>query len=161
MPIFWEFARTWLERREHEVDERTVEHWEWALNSHLRDFFGRCRLSEITPQMVDDFKAGKVRDRARIEMARKKGEMVTERGLSHGSINKTLTVLAQILDDAVEYGHLDSNSARGNKRRLGEKAAKPRRTWLELDEVNSLLDAAEGAGRAMIASMTLAGLRVS
>lgn len=57
-----------------------------------------------------------------------------------------LRVLAQVLDDAVEYGHLDANPARGKKRR--QKAAQPKRTWLELDEVNSLLDAAEApAGR--------------
>ena len=87
-PSFWDFAREWLERREHEVEGRTVEHWEWALNSHLRDYFGRKLLSEITAATVDSYKSAKLRE---------------ERPLSAGSINKSLKVLAQILDDAVEY----------------------------------------------------------
>ena len=141
-PSFWDFAREWLERREHEVEGRTVEHWEWALNSHLRDYFGRKLLSEITAATVDSYKSAKLRE---------------ERPLSAGSINKSLKVLAQILDDAVEYGHIDTNPAGGRKRRL--KAAKPRRTWLELDEVRSLLDAS-GKHRALLATMILSGLRV-
>jgi hypothetical protein len=38
-----------------------------------------------------------------------------------------------------ELGYTDTNPARGRKRRL--KAAKPRRTWLEVDELRALLDA--------------------
>jgi hypothetical protein len=49
-------------------------------------------------------------------------------------------VLSQVCDDIVEYGYASANPARGRKRRL--KAAKPRRTWLELDEVRAILDAA-------------------
>jgi hypothetical protein len=78
-PIFWEFARGWLERREHEVDARTVEHWEWALNTHLREPFGRMVLSAIDVQTVDAFKAAKVRERHTLDEKRRKGEKVTER----------------------------------------------------------------------------------
>ena len=108
----------------------------------LSGFFGRKLLSEITAATVDTYKSMKLRQ---------------ERPLSAGSINKTLKVLAQILDDAVEYGHIDTNPARGRKRRL--RAAKPRRTWLELDEVRSLLDASD-KHRALLATMILSGLRV-
>jgi integrase len=73
------------------------------------------------------------------------------------SPNKTLKVLAQVLDDAIEYGYIETNPARGRKRRL--KAAKPRRTWLEVDEVRALLEAA-GDSRALLATMILGGLRV-
>lgn len=66
-------------------------------------------------------------------------------------------MLSQVCDDVVEYGYLTSNPARGRKRRL--KAAKPRRTWLELDEVRAILDAA-GEHRALLATMLLGGLRV-
>jgi integrase len=58
---------------------------------------------------------------------------------------------------AQEYGHIGSNPARGRRRRL--KVAKPRRTWLELDEVRSLLDAAATDHRPLLATMILAGLR--
>ena len=80
------------------------------------------------------------------------------RPLGNASINKTLKVLAQVLDDAVEFGYADTNVARGRRRRL--KAPKPRRTWLELHQVQALLEAA-GGHRVLIATMILSGLRVS
>lgn len=64
---------------------------------------------------------------------------------------------AQVLDDAIEFGYVEANAARGKRRRL--KASKPKRTWLELQEVQALLSAA-GKHRALIAAMVLAGLRV-
>ena len=82
---------------------------------------------------------------------------MVERPLSNGSINKTISVLAQVLDAAIEYEHIATNPARGRRRRL--KATKPRRTWLELNELRALLDAA-GDNRALLATMALAGLRV-
>ena len=47
--------------------------------------------------------------------------------LSNESINKTLVLLANILDTAVEHGLLASNPARGKRRRL--KAARPTRRF--------------------------------
>ena len=64
---------------------------------------------------------------------------------------------AQVLDDAVDAGWLDANPARGRK--VSVRESRPRRTWLELDEVRSLLDAA-GDHRALLATMLLGGLRV-
>src|SRR5262245_43296582 len=34
-PTFHVLASEWLERRRHEVDARTVDHWRWALSGHL------------------------------------------------------------------------------------------------------------------------------
>ena len=65
-----------------------------------------------------------------------------------------MKILAQVLDAAVEYGYLKSNPARGRNRRL--KASRPRRTWLEIDEVQVLLDAAGQAHRPILATMILA-----
>jgi hypothetical protein len=39
-------------------------------------------------------------------------------GLSPRSVNMVLDLLAQLLDDAVEYGLLEGNPARGKRRRL-------------------------------------------
>ncbi len=89
--------------------------------------------------------------------------------LSANVVNKTLTRLAQVLEVAVEYGYLDRNPARGRQRRL--KATKPKRTWLEPEQVAPLLDAAgaidadrrsddPGGRRAMPATLILAGLRI-
>jgi integrase len=164
-PTFHVLASEWVERRRHEVDERTVEHWTWALSTHLLPFFAPFTPSQITVALIERFKAAKLAEReerlAAIEQWRKadpktRGRMPV-RPLSNASINKCLKVLAQVLDDAVEIGYVDQNVARGKRRRL--KAAKPRRTWLELEQVQALL-AAAGRHRALIATMILAGLRV-
>lgn len=81
-----------------------------------------------------------------------------------------LDVLAQVLDDAIEYGLLDANPARGRRRRM--KVAKSRRTFLEPDQVVDLLDVAgewerelpqhqQYGRRALLATLCLAGPRVS
>jgi integrase len=140
MPTFWSFAGEWYERHSLEVQERTSEHWLWALDGHLI-WFGRYELDSIDAELVDKYKAEK-----------------RQAGLSAESVNKTLRLLARILDDAVEYEHITSNPARGRNRRFRVKP--PRRIWLELDEVRSLL-AAAGDYRAELATLILAGLRIS
>jgi hypothetical protein len=81
-----------------------------------------------------------------------------------------LDLLAQILDDAVEYGLPTANPARGKRRRL--KVLKPCRTFLEPDMVVDLLDVADEwersppphpryGRRAFVATLCLAGPRIS
>jgi integrase len=79
--------------------------------------------------------------------------------LNNTSINKTLALLARILDEAVEYGLIGSNPSAGKRRRL--RPMKPNRTWLEPHEVQAVLEAARKQHRAVLATMILAGLRVS
>jgi hypothetical protein len=83
-PTFHEFASEWLESRRHEFAARTAEDYELALSHHLLPFFKDHRLSEITAQEVDRYKAAKVRERE---------EGTVERPLSNRTINKTLTRL--------------------------------------------------------------------
>lgn len=89
--------------------------------------------------------------------------------LSNGSINKTIRLLAVILEQAVEYGHLDRNPAQGRKRLL--KESRPPRTYLQPDQVAALLAAAGKLDsearfgdtrrrRPLLAVLTLAGLRI-
>ncbi|MFL5960130.1 MAG: tyrosine-type recombinase/integrase [Gaiellaceae bacterium] len=164
-PTLHLLASEWVARRKHEVDARTIEHWRWALSNHLLPFFADYRPSEVTVAAVEKFKTAKLAERERRlaaieewgkEDPKGRGRMPV-RPLSNASINKCLKVLAQVLDEAVELGHVDANVARGKRRRL--KADKPRRTWLELHEVQALLAAAE-KHRPLIATMILAGLRV-
>jgi integrase len=115
----------------------------------LLSYFAPLQMSDITAERIDTYRAAKVGERE---------QRTVKRPLSNSSINRTIQVLAQVLDSAQEYGHITSNAARGRRRRL--KPAKPRRTWLELDEVRSLLDAAGQDHRPLLATMTLAGLRV-
>ncbi len=62
-PTFHQFASEWLESRRHEFAARTVEDYELALTHHLLPFFKDHRLSEITANEVDRYKAAKVRER--------------------------------------------------------------------------------------------------
>jgi integrase len=149
-PTFHVFSSRWFEQKKLEgLEQRTLDHLQWALSGHLIDYFETLPLSQITAERIDAYRAAKVRER---EM------LLVDRPLGNSSINRTIQVLAQVLDAAEEYGHVGSNPARGRRRRL--KVAKPRRTWLELDEVRSLLDAAATDHRPLLATMILAGLRV-
>jgi integrase len=148
-PDFHHFASEYVAGRKQELRPRSIESLEWALSCHLLPYFRSHKLSAITVEEVDRYRRAKVRER--------ETKTKSQRALSNTSINKTLKILAQVLDSAVEYGHIASNPARGKRRRL--KASKPRRTWLEIDEVRALLDVA-GDHRALLATMTLAGLRV-
>ena len=112
--------------------------------------FASHRLSQITVAEVDRYRAWKVRERELPNV---------ERPLSNNSINKTIKRLAQVLDVAVEYGHLAANPASGRRRRL--KADPPRRARLEAEQVAQLLEVA-GEHRALLATAIMAGgLRVS
>jgi len=75
--------------------ESTRLDYRWQLAHHLLPFFARHKLSEITVQEVDRYRQAKVR------AGRLSGE----------SINKTISRLAQILDEAIEYGLLERNPA--------------------------------------------------
>ncbi len=129
-PTFHEFASQWFESRRHEVSARSAEVYSWALSRHLLPFFKDHRLSQITIAEVDRYRTGKVRERERAK---------TRGALSNRSINDTLGLLAQVLETAVEYEHIQFNPARGRRRRL--KVGQPARTWLEPEQIKPLLDA--------------------
>jgi integrase len=70
-----------------------------------------------------------------------------------------LKLLAQILDVAIEDELLDrANPARGRNQRV--KATKPQRTWVEPEQLPSLIDAAGTYMRPVVAVLAGAGLRV-
>jgi integrase len=90
--------------------------------------------------------------------------------LSSASINKTIALLAQVLEVAVEYELIERNAARGRRRRL--KADRPAPVWLDsAEQIKALLDAAgeldrearadrQVPRRAILATLTLAELRI-
>lgn len=141
---FHAFASDWMEGRRAELRPRTIKDYEWALSYHLLPFFKGHLIAEITVAEVDRYKTAKVR----------------EGKLAAAQINKTLKRLSQILDVAVDYGHLPSNPAasKGGRRRVKEDA--PRRTWVEPEQLMALLDAAPKGHRAILATLAGAGLRI-
>lgn len=176
IPTFHEFASEWFEGISPELRERTRVDYRWRLSSHLLPYFADHRLSAITVEEVDRYRRAKVRESKEMESARQKQLALPKakrtrvpRPLSNGSINKTIRLLAAILEQAVEYGYLDRNPARGRKRLL--KESKPPRSYLQPEQVAALLGAARELDeashngihrrRALLATLALAGLRIS
>jgi integrase len=103
---------------------------------------------------VRTFRAQKVKERADLDAMRATGVVVRDargnprRGLGPRKLNQAFRLLGAILDEAVERDLIETNPARDRK--LRRKVPKPVRTFLELDELSSLLDAAgelEAEGR--------------
>jgi integrase len=157
-PTFHEFASEWWDAKKRELRPKTISDYEWRLTNHLLPYFARYRLSQITVQEVDRYRQAKVR----------------EGTLSAESINKTLSMLAAVLEQAVEYELMERNPAAGRRRRL--RTTKPRRSYLDsAGQIGALLNAAGALDtraakghpghrhvrrRAMLATLTFAGLRL-
>lgn len=152
-PTFHEFASDWIERREVEgLRERTIEHLRWMLTCHLLPSFARDRLDTITVERIDRFTQSKLR----------------EGTLGAAQINRAVTTLAAVLEDAVEYDLIARNPAKGRRRKL--PTSKPVRAFLEPGQVTALLAAAgelDGEDRdgrkirrPLLATLAYAGLRI-
>jgi hypothetical protein len=79
------------------------------------------------------------------EVKHKRGEPYRrrKRALSNTSINGILTLLSQILQRAVDYDYIERNPLKvGGRKERFLPSVKPRRTFLEVDELHVLLDAA-------------------
>jgi integrase len=142
----------WWQRRKAELATNTRLDYRWRLDYVLR-FLARETTAQLDVHRVDTFR----------------GELEAV-GLSPRSVNMVLDLFAQVLDDAVEYGLLAANPARGKRRRL--KVPKSSRSFLEPDMVVDLLAVADEwerslpahqryGRRAFLATLCLAGPRIS
>jgi integrase len=145
-------AYRWWQRRRADLAPNTRLDYRWRLD-HLVRRLGDEETGGLEARKVDDFR-----------------QQLVGGGLSPRSVNMVLDLLAQILDDAVEYRLLDSNPARGKRRRM--KVTKSRRSFLEPDMVVDLLNAAgewerslpehqRYGRRAVLATLCIAGPRIS
>ena len=157
--------------RESELRGSTVEAIRWRLSYVLLPHFKDQRLSDITVAEVDRYRTAQVRERDRLAAAKARDEEIDRRPLSNSTINRTIGLLAQILDVAVEYGHIPANPATGKRRKL--KAAKPQRAYVDsAAQITALLEAAGELDRgsradrqhvnrrAQLATFIFAGLRI-
>ncbi len=181
------FAKRWWRAKQLGLDEDTINDYEWRLG-YLERFFGRYRLNEINPRVVDRFRDELHEQAEAIRTATVRGRVLKEtvtdkrgrtyerkrRPLSNTSINAMITLLGQILQLALDYELIDRNPVRvGGRSARFLKRSRPNRTFLEVDEYQALLDAAgaleaearsdfKGLGRrAIMATLGLAGLRIS
>lgn len=141
-PTFHEFASEWFERHRREWRENTIRDYRWALSYHLLPFFAEHKLSAITIAEVDRFKTAKL----------------AEGKLAASQINKCLVRLSQILEEAVEYELIDRNAAKGRRRRV--KASRPARTWVEPEQLLTLIECSPPSARPIFAVLAGCGLRV-
>jgi integrase len=156
VPTFHEFAEQWWVRNERQLAPSTRVDYRWRLESHLLPFFADKRLDAITYDVVERYISAKLAE---------------DEPLSARSINMTLTLMAAILEGAVERELISRNPAKGKSRRVRER--EPRRTWLDAAEQIEALVSAAGEldararedrrhveRRAIVATLTFAGLRI-
>ena len=159
VPTYAAYSAWWLGAKENgEIGEQpistnTKRDYEWRLGYSQR-FFGATPVDEIDRGLSLDFKAHLLAEARKQREALAAGADLRDRRcrkvvpLGPASIKKILDTFASVLDEAIEDGHRDDQPARG--RRMKVKVPKPKRTFLEMDELAALLDAAEEQDAAML-----------
>ncbi len=145
-PTFHEFASGWLERRRPSFRERTYESYRYLLSNHLLPELAALRVAQIDYAAVDAYierkqmHAEEIREACRRGVALRDRNGRRQRPLSNSTINATVELLAEILDDAIRRNLLSGNPAREKGLRLKEQ--RTRGNVLEIDELEDLLAAA-------------------
>jgi integrase len=139
---FLSFASEWFDKERHGWADRTVKDYKDTLELHVLPFFGEVPLSGITIELVDDFRAAKLK----------------EGKLAPAQVNKGIKRLSQVLELAVEYGRIPFNPAKGKRRKAKEPPVQ--RTWVEPEQALLLFEQASPHMRPVIATLIGSGLRV-
>jgi integrase len=151
MPSFSEYADWWLNAKltgelgAKPIGKNSEKEHRWRLG-HVNRFLGGYRLDEIDRHVCQAFKAFKLKESREIREALEAGADLRDwtgkrmRPLGPSSIRRMIGLIASILDEAIEDEHITSNPARG--RRMKIHVPKPKRSFLETDELASLLTAA-------------------
>jgi integrase len=147
---FDSYARRWLEAKTEgaygEIRAGTAAGYRCYVERHLLPAFEDCLVEEIDRARCLGLKAALIGNAHELREATAAGhELRDERGrrrkpLGAASIRSVLQILAAILDEAVEDELLESNPARSKRMRV--RVPKPSRTFLEMDELAALLEAA-------------------
>lgn len=157
MPTFHEYASAWLTAKiqgvlgDKPIDQNTRADYRWRLTRHLLPFFAAYPLDKIDRGLCLAFKARKLQEAQEIREALAAGAELKDRQgrrsrpLGPASIRKLIDTLAAILDDAIEDELIDRNPARGKRMRV--RVPKPPRSFLEMDELVALIEAAEEQDR--------------
>lgn len=156
VPTFGDYADWWLNAKlTGEIGTKPIakntEHGYRGQLRHLVRFFGRYRLDQIDRPLCQRFKAHKLQEARELREALEAGAEIRDRSgrrakpLGPGSLRRLIGTLAAIIDEAIEDGHLYFNPARG--RRMKVHVPKPRRSFLEADELAALLAAASQQDR--------------
>jgi integrase len=185
--LFGPFSRKIVDaKKSHNLDDDTINDLEWKLG-YLIGAFGRLELLEIDVARTDAFRDELAAQARVIKKAAERGKPVMEtvqpkkgepykrrkRALSNTSINSILALLSRIMQRAEDYDYIPKNPMKiGERKDRYLPTVKPRRTWLEIDELLALLDAAGELDRAArrdhrigrraaLAALAIEGFRVS
>jgi integrase len=154
VPTFQLFASIVLDRKRQRVGDQRLKDLEWRLRTAM-DHFGRYPLDKIDVALADEFVDLKLRESSRIADAATAGAPLTEeytdrrtgrihkrrrRGLSNSSINKVLAAVRMVLKEAKRHAWIEQNPLDDADCFLPQRA--PRRSFLEVAQVEALLDAA-------------------
>lgn len=151
VPPYDDYADWWLQAKidgvigKKPISGNTKTDYEWRLGYSKRFFAGRP-VDEIDGGLSLAFKAHLLKEsRAEREALEAGADLRDPRGrkivpLGLASIKKILDTFASVLDEAIEDKHRDDNP--GRSRRMHIEVPKPDRTYLEMDELAALLDAA-------------------
>jgi integrase len=142
---FHGFASEWFAGHRRHLRPSAVERMRNDLEVHLLPFFGEYLLDQIGAELIERY------------MSEKVAEHAGGGGLSNVSINKTLTLLRQVLSAGVRYGYLDRNPV-DDVRRL--KVEKKSQAFLQLDQIDALLDATPEKDQPFLWTLLLSGLRI-
>lgn len=149
--LYEEYASGWLRAKidgvigKRPISDNTKTDYRWRLAYSTR-FFADTPVSEIDRSLCLSFKAHLLKESREQREALEAGADLRDPlgrevvPLSLASIKKILDTFASVLDEAIEDGHRDDNPARS--RRMHIEVPKPDRTFLEMDELAALLDAA-------------------
>ncbi len=151
VPTYTKSADDWLAGKisgaigDAPISKNTAVDYDWRLG-YSRSFFGDIPIDEIDRNLCLDFKAHLLAEsqqqredlEAGADLRNVHGQPVIP--LSLASIKKIIDTFATVMDEAVEDEYRETNPARSKRMRI--KVPKPKRTFLEMDELAALLEAA-------------------
>ena len=153
MPTFHVYASAWLESKiagvlgDRPIDTNTENDYRWRLGRHLLPFFGEYRLDEIDAQLCSGVQGAQAArggraargDRRRSRPARRERAAPAP---ARTGVDPQARSTAWPRSSTRRSRTSTSTATRREGRRMRVKVPKPARTFLEMDELVALTDAA-------------------
>jgi integrase len=128
----------------------------YRLNMHLIPFFGAVPISKITTFDVERYKKQRLEEQVQHNKDRN-GQPIYAGKTKPATVNRELAALSHLFNKAVEWGWLDHRPA--TVKRLRESTG--RITYLTVEQIGALLEAAREDQNAQIYPFILIGLETS
>lgn len=139
---FAQFAREkWEPLALPTIKAATARYYRFQLYRHLMPTFGPLRLRELDRETLQAFLVGK-----------------RQQGFSSSTLHGIRTTLSKVLGQAVTWGYMDENAARGLS--IGERVPKKEAVFLHPHDALRLIEALPEPCRTIVIVATLTGLRI-